>query len=105
MTAEKKSAQMRQEARARLLRAVQQTFEDIFGSAHVAPAHMYRLKASVNKALDQTAQSLNHWPFLEETLSLPTWLRMLHRWEEEEWKHVALLTCREAHAKAFLGLS
>ena len=79
ISVEAKRAQLRQETRARLLRAVQQTYEDIFERAHVAPAHLYKLKNSANRALDHTRDPLCDWKYLDNSCHIPTWLKLLQR--------------------------
>ncbi|KAL0027925.1 hypothetical protein WJX79_003037 [Trebouxia sp. C0005] len=79
ITAERKTAQVRQETRARLLRAVQQTYKDVFERAHIAPAHMYRLRKSADRALDHTDQPVCDWKYLDESCQLPAWLHWLQR--------------------------
>lgn len=79
ISAEDKRAQLRQETRARLLRAVQQTYEDIFERAHVAPTHLYKLKNSANRALDHTRDPLCDWNYLDDSFRTPTWLQLLQR--------------------------
>ncbi|KAL0054936.1 hypothetical protein WJX82_004786 [Trebouxia sp. C0006] len=79
ITAERKTAQVRQETRARLLRAVQQTYKDVFERAQIAPAHMYRLRKSADQALDHTDEPVCDWKYLDESCQLPAWLHWLQR--------------------------
>jgi len=79
ITAERKTAQVRQETRARLLRAVQQTYQDVFERAQIAPAHVYRLKKSADQALDHTDVPVCDWKYLDESCQLPAWLHWLQR--------------------------
>lgn len=79
ITAERKTAQVRQETRARLLRAVQQTYKDVFERAHIAPAHMYKLRKSADRALDHTDEPVCDWKYLDESCQLPARLHWLQR--------------------------
>ena len=79
MTAERRTAQSWQETRARLLRAVQQTYEDVFERAQIAPAHMYKLRKSANRALDHTDVPVCDWKNLEDSCQLPLWMHWLQR--------------------------
>ena len=87
MTAERKTAQTRQETRARLLRAVQQTYEDVFERAQIAPAHMYKLRKSANRALDHTDVPVCDWKYLEESCQLPLWMHWLQRFDSLLHRH------------------
>lgn len=80
ITAQTKTAQVRQETRARLLRAVQQTYEDVFERAQIVPGHMYQLNSTADQALDHTDQPLCDWTYLQQKLHLPHWLRVLFRY-------------------------
>lgn len=79
ITAQRQTSQVRQETRARLLRAVQQTYEDVFERAQIVPGHMYQLQKSANQALDHTDEPLCDWMYLQQNLQLPHWLRVLFR--------------------------
>ena len=79
ITAENKTTQVRLETRARLLRAVQQTYEDVFERAQIAPPHMYQLRKSTNQALDHTDAPLSDWTYLQQNLQVPAWLKLLLR--------------------------
>ena len=79
ITAQRQTSQVRQETRARLLRAVQQTYEDVFERAQIVPGHMYQLQKSANQALDHTDEALCDWAYLQQNLQLPRWLRVLFR--------------------------
>lgn len=79
ITAQHQTSQVRQETRARLLRAVQQTYEDVFERAQIVPGHMYQLQKSANQALDHTDKPLCDWKYLQQNLHLPRWLRVLFR--------------------------
>ncbi|KAL3158150.1 Son of sevenless 1, variant 2 [Trebouxia sp. C0010 RCD-2024] len=82
ITAQTKTAQVRQETRARLLRAVQQTYEDVFERAQIVPGHMYQLNSTADQALDHTDQPLCDWTYLQQKLHLPHWLRVLFRFHK-----------------------
>ena len=79
ITVQNQTAQVRQETRARLLRAVQQTYEDIFERAQIMPGHVYALKQSADQALDHREKPLCDWKYLQQDLQLPAWLPVLFR--------------------------
>ncbi len=60
---------------------MQQTYEDVFERAQIAPAHMYKLRKSTNRALDHTSLPLCDWRYLDESCQLPAWLRALQRYD------------------------
>ena len=98
LTAERKSSQVREETRARLLRAVQQTYEDVFERAQIAPPHMYQLRKSANQALDHTLAPLCDWMYLDQTLQLPAWLQLICKWVDRS--KCSQLGCLAKHASS-----